>query len=592
MPANKNIITGNWEASSNPKLLSLEPYRHLFPKAKGNNWTVKRNAGVSHTVKFIPQVVKQYSWQVEKYVAKELRHLPLEQACRKLWWFVRFHIEWVRDETGYEQVRSGSRLISDGKGDCDCMTTFVDSCMYVYGVRGITNRIVAYDYNDNFSHIYSLIPDGKGGHYIIDCCFPYFNKQKKYTKKEDYNMDLQFLDGIEDTRQPNKRTYSEYSEGSDNIMGELGKLLKRNANKQGGGGLFKKKTPEQKQAAKEKRQNFGKKALKVINKVNKINPATALLRAGILASMKLNILKVAERIKWAYASPELTESKGMDMSKYDKLKGALAKAEKIFFAAGGKPENLKKAILTGHGNRNHEVAGIDGLNGNTPLPELLGAIYQDEFINGMDGFEGLGEPATAASITAAAGAMGALAALLASIGTLFPKKDKSEKKARKGKRGKKAAQETTEESGGENATTTEEPPLLTPSGQTRPEDEENGGKGQAPEETENTPATSEEAETPSETTETEAETETSSEETAEPETAEETTEGLSGLTGIKAFYQANKNWINPVAGFAGGVLATVIVYEIFSGPGEEKKPSQQLHGAEDIADKQSVIALM
>lgn len=128
----------------------------------------------------------------------------------------------------------------------------------------------------------------------------------------------------------------------------------------------------------------------MVNKVNKFNVGAALLRAGILASMKLNIMKVAERLKWAYATREQAESKGMDMSKYDKLKQILAKAEKIFYVSGGKPENLRKAIITGRGNRNHEVAGVDGYSESTPLNELLGAIYQDEFVNGIEGLSGDG----------------------------------------------------------------------------------------------------------------------------------------------------------------------------------------------------------
>ena len=43
------------------------------------------------------------------------------------------------------------------------------------------------------------------------------------------------------------------------------------------------------------------------------------------------------------------------MSKFGKLKNILYKIEQIFYTAGGKPENLKKAILSGRGNKNKEV---------------------------------------------------------------------------------------------------------------------------------------------------------------------------------------------------------------------------------------------
>lgn len=275
-------IEQSWEEKNKVKILSLEPYRHLFPKAIGIDKTIEPNAGVAHTVAFIPQVVNQCAWQVEKYVAQELKNLPLYEACDKLWHFVRYHIEWVKDQYLKEQVRSPRRLIHDGKGDCDCMTTFVDTCMHVYGVKGIINRITAYQAG-HFQHIYSLIPDGKGGHIIIDCCVPKFNYEKPYTKKEDYIMELQFLDGIGESEDAQVGSYSELFGGSD--LGELGKLLKKKASGGGGAapakkpGILKKvaqkivpqKSPEKKAAAKEKRKAVGKKVLKVVNKVNKIN---------------------------------------------------------------------------------------------------------------------------------------------------------------------------------------------------------------------------------------------------------------------------------------------------------------------------------
>ena len=40
----------------------------------------------------------------------------------------------------------------------------------------------------------------------------------------------------------------------------------------------------------------------MLNAVNKVNPATVLLRNGILASMKLNMRNVAARLRWSYLS--------------------------------------------------------------------------------------------------------------------------------------------------------------------------------------------------------------------------------------------------------------------------------------------------
>ncbi len=555
MGAAERYLNYSWEAQNKVKLRSLEPYRHLFAKPTGIDKTINSNANVSHTVKFIPQVVKSCGWQVEKFVNQELKGLSLYDACKKLWEFVRYHIEWVRDMQFKEQVRSPRRLIWDGKGDCDCGTTFVNTCMYVYGARNITCRITAYDGADNFSHIYSVIPDPKGGEIIIDFCVHKFNYQKPYSKKEDYNMELQFLDGIPESSSSKSASYQDLFAGSD--LGELGKLLKRRAS--GGGraaapkkGIFK-RSPEKKAAAKEKRKAVGKKVLKVVNKINKINPATVLLRAGILASMKLNVGKVAEKIKWGYATKEYAASKGMDMSKYDRVKAVLARTEQIFFAAGGKAENLKKAILTGHGNRNREVSGFDGFSDGTPLPQLLGAIYQDEFVSGMEGYnvsglEGfgeLGEPATAASIAAASTAMGTLAALLKSIGDLFPNKGK-EKPAKEKKGLFKKKQAPSEPAPEEPASEESAPAESSPE---EPASEESTPAEEAP--AEETPAEepgngeSEMEVTPSEDVPTEE----------SPESEEGTSGILAGIgTGLSGFYQKNKAWIVPT-----GIVATCLL---------------------------------
>src|SRR5581483_6536243 len=108
---------------------------------------------------------------------------------------------------------------------------------------------------------------------------------------------------------------------------------------------------------------------------NRFNPVTVALRNGILASMKLNIFKVPQRLKYAYMSESQAQARGVDMGKWRQLVAIKDKLENIFHGAGGKPENLKKAILTGHGNRNHDVSGlgyapdasIHAMNVNTPL---------------------------------------------------------------------------------------------------------------------------------------------------------------------------------------------------------------------------------
>ncbi len=592
------------EATDKVKIKSLEPYRHLFPKALVIDKTVKKGASVEDTVHLIPLIVKKTAWQVQDYVDAELKGLSTYDACKKMWDFIKYHIEYRPDERGVEQVRSPRRLIHDGFGDCDCGTTFMLACLYVLRIPA-TRRITKYK-EDRFQHIYPVVPLQNGGEIIVDFVVPQFNYEEPYSEKKDYTMDLQFLDGIGE----NKTLMGvDANDLYDNLsdIGELGQLL-RKAKKGGGGGskpsLFKKKTPEQKKQNKEERK---KKLLKVANKANKFNAGAALLRGGILASMKLNIMKVAERLKWAYATREQAESKGMDMSKYDKLKHVLAKTEKIFYVSGGKPENLRKAIITGRGNRNHEVAGIDGFNEETPLNELLGEIYRSEFVEGVEGLSGDGmgivtAAATTASITAATGTMAAIAALLKQVGSVFPKKEGEQKKEKKGlfkRKGNSESESSQENDGGgggssENSEASESQEENSSSENESEENEEESSE-------ENLPATTEEEENGVATTE------ENEEEKSEP-SEEEGASGLSGLGGIKNFYTKHKKWIVPVGVAATAITIGLVINHYASKPEPEVKPIQPVEKTavngvpnrkrrkkkvgDRSAGKQSVIALM
>ena len=416
------------ESKTLKAIRSGREYDHLIPKAKLTDSTVKRGATVSDTVKFIPQAVRETMWQASK-IAPLLKGKDLYETCSNIWHFLYEHVKYKKDEDGIEQVRSFARLWHDRFSgvDCDCFTTSVLCLLAHHNIKGVM-RITKYKQN-HFQHIYVIVPTGKGDYITIDCVVDKFDYEEPYTEKKDFSMELQFLNGIEDDRLSGNVDAQEMLGWGDDTgnFGELGKLKfkmfrnKSSAMAEGEESGGKKKKFQ-------KLRNFAKKALNI---TNKLNPATALLRAGILASMKLNIMKVPERLKWAYLTADDARAKGADMSKFDRLKKILTKMEGIFYTAGGNPENLKKAILTGRGNRNHEVAGLygyepdlSGVNEYSSLPTLLGAtIYQDEFVNGLDGTDGLGSAvASGAAIASATTVMTAIAALLKSVGSLFPKK--------------------------------------------------------------------------------------------------------------------------------------------------------------------------
>ena len=385
------------EAAGKRNIKSGREYDYLFPSAMNKDKTVKENATLEDTITFIHKVVGKTLAQT-KGIARMMTGSTLRETCSNIWHFVYENVAYKKDDDGLEQIRSPRRTWKDRKTgvDCDCYSTFISSILTNLRIPHKL-RITKYK-RDHFQHIYPVVIDG-GQFITIDCVTDQFDYEVPYSEKKDITMDLQYLDGLGD------RGNDLVFDGASG-MGELG-------------------------AAKKKKKGIFK---KVLSKINKINPATILLRNGFLAAMKLNLFKVASRIKYAYLAPEEATKRGILADKFQKLVKTREKLESIFETAGGNPKNLKKAILKGKGNKNNEVAltGIGFLNSDasvlymdstTPLSQLLGPdIYYDENVRGMEGFEGfgeLGEPATGAAIAAASGAVAAIAKILKSIGNIF-----------------------------------------------------------------------------------------------------------------------------------------------------------------------------
>lgn len=440
------------EATNKRHIKSGKEYDHLFPTADGSNATIRRNADVYDTVAFIPKVVNETLYQT-KALANHLKANNTYETCKNIWHFVYEHINYKKDQPGYEQIRNPARAWHDRFSgvDCDCYSVFISSILSNLGIPH-TLRITKY-HRDYFQHIYPIVPF-QGGHITIDCVTDRFNYEVPFSEKKDYPMDLQYLSGFDDAGEMN-------GDG----MAELGKLIQKKMSspkkpitvKKAVPLLKKKPTsllqpkkialPVQTNASnpvlnpnpisngkttKPKKKVFGK----MLNVVNKANPATVLLRNGILASMKLNIRNTAGRLRWSYLTPQQASAKSIDPAKFQKLIAARQKLEKIFFGAGGNPKNLKKAILGGKGNKDKAVNGFDGtdmaglegvqyMNEYTSMSELLGAeVYYDENVNGMEGFGELGEPVTLSSIAAAAGVIAGIVAMLKDVGNIFQKKTK------------------------------------------------------------------------------------------------------------------------------------------------------------------------
>ncbi|AXT51332.1 hypothetical protein D1818_10995 [Aquimarina sp. BL5] len=184
-------------------------------------------------------------------------------------------------------------------------------------------------------------------------------------------------------------------------------------------------------------KKFGKKVIKpVVKTFNRfLNPATILLRNGFLLAMKINMFKVAEKLRYGYLSEAEARKRGGDMRKFAKMRKAISKAEKIYDMAGGKVKNLKKAILKGKGNKDKQVP-LSGYALGNPFDDGEPDVFNDPFekfvvesdpdvveafLNNEIQIEGLGAIATSASIAAATSAVAGVAALVGKIGNIFTK---------------------------------------------------------------------------------------------------------------------------------------------------------------------------
>jgi len=572
-------------------------YDHLFPVSENDNKTIRKNANVYHTVEFIPKVVQETLFQTKK-IAQRLKGNSVYDTCKNIWHFVYQHINYKKDEEGYEQIRSPARAWHDRiQGvDCDCYSVFISSVLTNLGIPHLL-RITKY-HRDHFQHIYPVTLTGNKS-ITIDCVTDKFDSEVPYSEKKDYPMDLQYLNGFD-------------GDG----MEELGRIIKKSMVKSKGSSLVKttsapklsKKTI--KKAAKSspatpapagstvpapKKKGFFKKALNVVNKVN---PATLLLRNGVLAAMKLNVKNVAQRLRWSYLSPQQAEAKGIDPVKFQKLIATRQKLENIFYGAGGKPDNLRKAILGGKGNKDKAVSGLGMLpmidtmhmSEHTSLEQLLGPdIYYSENVDGMEGFEGfgqLGEPVTLTTVGAAMGVIAGIVAALKQIGDIFKKKQAESSDFDEAKTD--APENTVSVAANSSATTipvTVTNPIL-------PAEIDMQNPQQVVTTSDVNPATN--SNVLVKTTDSNVpvtvgkEVMTNNTATEENNTATTTTENGTNNTGDEkqSFWEKNKKWLKPVGIGLGGLTIIAIAYKL-SKSSTQKTKSSPGHGLSGVPHKRT-----
>lgn len=380
-------------------------YNPQFEVASGGNNVIKKGATLTDTLDLLPDYVPQYAFQADK-ITGALRDIKGDvlKTCENIWVFLHDYIGYKPDEKGKEQIRSVRRLWQDKIGDCDCYAFFISCILYTLHISH-TFRVSKYSAKGGFQHIYVAVPH-KGKEIIIDACLDSFNEEApNIIEKIDVKMDLEFLNGF-DSEEIARNGGS--VDAQDLMGGSLGSFK-----------TFIKKTGDKIKTAGAKVTTAIKKG---VHAINTVNPATVALRMGILAGMRLNMFGIAGNLRYAYLSDAEAQKRNLNMKRFERYKKVRAKLEKIFFGAGGKPENLKEAILTGKGNENKEVAlsgfEVSGTSygENSTLREIIGAeMYADEHNAEVDG---LGVVVTATVVAAASGILAAIAGIIKNIGDI------------------------------------------------------------------------------------------------------------------------------------------------------------------------------
>ncbi len=389
------------------KIKDGKDYNDLFPTPTTKDTTVKKSADVEDTVSLIRRTVPKTLWHTRK-IAERLRGKDLEETCSNIWHFVYDHIQYKRDKDGVEQVRSPRRTWWERESgvDCDCYTEFISSILLNLNIPHKA-RIAKYPKlppeEPRWQHIYPIVPkDGKlnreftsrDDYIAIDCVKDNYDDEQPFLECKDYDMRLDYLDGIDE-----EDSFADYDSADANDIAsvyddteEMGKI-----------GFFK------------KLGTAVKKGVRILNRYT--NPGTILLRNGLLLAMKVNLFNVAGRLRFGYLTDAQATAMGMNLEALNKLRHVKERAESIYYQAGGKKENFKKAILKGKGNKNKKVPmnGLDGL-------EEVYADYDEYRILNSDDNElaGLGIVG-ATSIAAATSALVALGTALKSIKGLFNK---------------------------------------------------------------------------------------------------------------------------------------------------------------------------
>ncbi|HAT76459.1 MAG TPA: hypothetical protein DCS19_06355 [Flavobacterium sp.] len=121
---------------------------------ENKTYLLRNFANVKHTEEAMVRII------YENYMHVKSLSDSLYKGCtsnlqfyQNVWNFVRANVRYENDKPGIEQIRRPQRTITDGKGDCDCMSVLISSLLLCQGIASELN-VVGYKKANEYSHVY------------------------------------------------------------------------------------------------------------------------------------------------------------------------------------------------------------------------------------------------------------------------------------------------------------------------------------------------------------------------------------------------------------------------------------------------------
>lgn len=170
---------------------------------QGFDTLIKKDADTADTLALIISTARDYSRSrfVRECVNKLCTGKSKYDCIRNVFDFYCRNVEYLLDEkiwsdehgkyVGKEKVYTPARTIAEGKGDCKKASTFIASVLIAAGIEPVFKHVY-YQNNDNYTHIYIIIPNPDLSKYIT---LDPTNKCKFNSEVNYHSATLYFVNG-------------------------------------------------------------------------------------------------------------------------------------------------------------------------------------------------------------------------------------------------------------------------------------------------------------------------------------------------------------------------------------------------------------